>query len=190
MKRCRVSSVPRCAFCLILLDNKQTERVRIAMVARAPFLKTRFGGYYHRAVPQEDTELTHVGPERRAANRCAGSGNPSLLARSSTTCRARSESSARTWCVPRQSGAVGLLELHCPHRGTSLEFGLVGRTGIRCCYHGWCSIATARSWTPRRAGRQHAEEPAVPRRLSDPRGVRLGLRLYGPARREAAVPGL
>jgi len=36
-----------------------------------------------------------------------------------------------------KSGAVGLLELHCPHRGTSLEFGLVGEKGIRCCYHGW-----------------------------------------------------
>src|SRR5436190_17333814 len=33
------------------------------MANRAPFLKTRFGGYYHRAVPQEDTELTHVGPD-------------------------------------------------------------------------------------------------------------------------------
>ena len=30
-----------------------------------------------------------------------------------------------------------MLELHCPHRGTSLEFGLVGDRGIRCCYHGW-----------------------------------------------------
>ena len=35
------------------------------------------------------------------------------------------------------SGAVGLLELHCPHRGTSLEFGLIGAKGIRCCYHAW-----------------------------------------------------
>jgi phenylpropionate dioxygenase-like ring-hydroxylating dioxygenase large terminal subunit len=34
-------------------------------------------------------------------------------------------------------GAVGLLELHCPHRGTSLEFGLISERGIRCCYHGW-----------------------------------------------------
>jgi len=33
------------------------------MANRAPFLKTRFGGYYHRAVPQEDAELTHVGPD-------------------------------------------------------------------------------------------------------------------------------
>jgi nitrite reductase/ring-hydroxylating ferredoxin subunit len=35
------------------------------------------------------------------------------------------------------SGAVGLLELHCPHRGASLEYGLVDAKGIRCCYHGW-----------------------------------------------------
>jgi len=32
---------------------------------------------------------------------------------------------------------VGLLELHCAHRGTSLEYGLVSQCGIRCCYHGW-----------------------------------------------------
>jgi 5,5'-dehydrodivanillate O-demethylase len=35
------------------------------------------------------------------------------------------------------SGRLGLLELHCSHRGTSLEFGRVEETGIRCCYHGW-----------------------------------------------------
>ena len=34
-------------------------------------------------------------------------------------------------------GNVGLLELHCAHRGTSLEYGLVSQCGIRCCYHGW-----------------------------------------------------
>ena len=35
------------------------------------------------------------------------------------------------------SGRIGLVEAHCPHRGTSLEFGLVSERGIRCCYHGW-----------------------------------------------------
>ena len=35
-----------------------------------------------------------------------------------------------------RSGTVGLLELHCPHRGASLEYGLVDAKGIRCCYHG------------------------------------------------------
>ena len=32
------------------------------MATRAPFLTTHFGAYYHREVPQEDTELTHTGP--------------------------------------------------------------------------------------------------------------------------------
>ena len=31
-------------------------------IARAPFLRTKFGGYHHRNVPPEDAELTHVGP--------------------------------------------------------------------------------------------------------------------------------
>lgn len=34
-------------------------------------------------------------------------------------------------------GRLGLLDLHCSHRGTSLEFGRVEDSGIRCCYHGW-----------------------------------------------------
>jgi 5,5'-dehydrodivanillate O-demethylase len=34
-------------------------------------------------------------------------------------------------------GRLGLMELHCSHRGTSLEFGRVEDLGIRCCYHGW-----------------------------------------------------
>ena len=29
---------------------------------RAPFLSTKYGGYYHSQVPKEDEELTHVGP--------------------------------------------------------------------------------------------------------------------------------
>jgi phenylpropionate dioxygenase-like ring-hydroxylating dioxygenase large terminal subunit len=32
---------------------------------------------------------------------------------------------------------VGVLHLHCAHRGTSLEYGIPVERGIRCCYHGW-----------------------------------------------------
>jgi 5,5'-dehydrodivanillate O-demethylase len=32
---------------------------------------------------------------------------------------------------------LGILALHCSHRGTSLEYGRVEESGIRCCYHGW-----------------------------------------------------
>ena len=32
---------------------------------------------------------------------------------------------------------VGVLDRHCSHRGTSLEYGIPTEKGIRCCYHGW-----------------------------------------------------
>ena len=34
-------------------------------------------------------------------------------------------------------GKLGLLDLRCLHRGTSLEFGHIEDGGLRCCYHGW-----------------------------------------------------
>lgn len=36
------------------------------------------------------------------------------------------------------SGKPGLVAEHCSHRGTSLYYGRVEDTGIRCLYHGWC----------------------------------------------------
>jgi 5,5'-dehydrodivanillate O-demethylase len=35
------------------------------------------------------------------------------------------------------NGRLGMLGLHCSHRGASLEYGRVEERGIRCCYHGW-----------------------------------------------------
>jgi 5,5'-dehydrodivanillate O-demethylase len=35
------------------------------------------------------------------------------------------------------TGKLGILGLHCCHRGASLEYGRVEDQGIRCCYHGW-----------------------------------------------------
>src|SRR5438552_7680281 len=35
------------------------------------------------------------------------------------------------------SGAVGLIQNHCPHRGASLFFGRNEEAGLRCVYHGW-----------------------------------------------------
>jgi len=34
-------------------------------------------------------------------------------------------------------GRIGLLEEHCPHRGTSLFYGRNEESGLRCIYHGW-----------------------------------------------------
>ena len=35
------------------------------------------------------------------------------------------------------NGRPGLLHPRCCHRGTTLYYGKVEETGIRCCYHGW-----------------------------------------------------
>src|SRR5918993_932406 len=36
-----------------------------------------------------------------------------------------------------EHGRIGLLGLHCPHRGSSLEYGDIENGGICCPYHGW-----------------------------------------------------
>jgi nitrite reductase/ring-hydroxylating ferredoxin subunit len=41
-------------------------------------------------------------------------------------------------------GRPGLLEPRCCHRGTTLLYGRVETTGIRCCYHGWLFDADGR----------------------------------------------
>src|SRR5215218_3074795 len=35
------------------------------------------------------------------------------------------------------TGAIGLVDNHCPHRGASLFFGRNEESGLRCVYHGW-----------------------------------------------------
>src|SRR5690242_20883890 len=108
------------------------------MANRAPFLKTRFGGYYHRAVPQEDAERTHVGPDTPCGEYMRRFWQPVCFSDDLRDLPLRVRILGEDLVAFRdQSGAVGLLELHCPHRGMSLEFGLVGEKGIRCCYHGW-----------------------------------------------------
>ncbi len=34
-------------------------------------------------------------------------------------------------------GRIGLLALHCSHRGTDLSYGRIEDGGLRCLYHGW-----------------------------------------------------
>lgn len=36
-----------------------------------------------------------------------------------------------------RSGALGLLQQRCPHRGVDLKFGIPTDRGLRCMYHGW-----------------------------------------------------
>ena len=108
------------------------------MAVRAPFLKTRYGGYFHREIPEEDGDLTHVGPDTPCGEYLRRFWQPVCFSDELKDLPLRLKIMGEDLAAFRdRSGAAGLLELHCPHRGTSLEFGLIGDKGIRCCYHGW-----------------------------------------------------
>jgi len=108
------------------------------MASRAPYLTTRFGAYYHREAPQEDRELTHTGPGTLCGEYLRRFWQPICFADELRDLPVRVKILGEELVVFRDfQGSIGLLELHCPHRGTSLEFGLISQRGIRCCYHGW-----------------------------------------------------
>jgi nitrite reductase/ring-hydroxylating ferredoxin subunit len=112
------------------------------MVTRAGFLTTRFGGYLHREVLEEDAELSHVDPNTPCGEYLRRFWQPICFSDELKDLPHRVKILGEELVVFRDlSGAVGLLELHCPHRGASLEFGLIDAKGIRCCYHGWLFAA-------------------------------------------------
>src|SRR5438309_7342498 len=101
------------------------------MVTRAPFLKTRFGAYHHRDVPEEDAELTHVGPGTPCGEYFRRFWLPvSLSSQLGDLPKAVRILGEDLVAFRDGQGRVGLLAGHCSHRGTSLEFGTVEREGI------------------------------------------------------------
>jgi nitrite reductase/ring-hydroxylating ferredoxin subunit len=108
------------------------------MPPQRQFLRTKYGAYFNQPIPSEDAELTHV--EK-------GSAGGEYLRRFWHPVAMTSEVGDRP-VVVRMFGEdlvlfrtpddrYGLLDLHCSHRGSSLEFGIPSPGGIRCCYHGW-----------------------------------------------------
>ena len=135
------------------------------MAERVAFLNTAYSAYHHRERPEEDAELTRVGPGTPCGEYLRRFWQPIITSEELQDLPRRlrimgedlvafrdKSGVVELQDLPRRlrimgedlvafrdkSGAVGLLELHCPHRGTSLEFGLISEKGIRCCYHGWC----------------------------------------------------
>ena len=105
---------------------------------RPPFITKPLSAYYHRDVPKEDEYLTHVGPGTPAGEYLRRFWQPVAYVHQLTDLPLRLEIMGEELVLFRDGrGQLGLLELHCSHRGTSLEFGLIEERGIRCCYHGW-----------------------------------------------------
>ena len=107
-------------------------------VAKAPFLNAPYSAYLHRDVPAEDAELTHVGPGTPGGEYLRSFWQPVAFSAELRDLPRAVRILGEDLVVFRDgSGRVGLVEMHCSHRGTSLEYGRIERRGIRCCYHGW-----------------------------------------------------
>jgi len=97
-----------------------------------------FGGYHRRDVPPPDPELTQVGPGTPCGEYLRRFWQPVAFARELTSAPLRTRILGEDLVVFRdRGGRVGVLHLHCAHRGTSLEFAIPLERGLRCCYHGW-----------------------------------------------------
>ena len=99
---------------------------------------TPYDGYHRRAVPPPDPELTEVGPGTPGGEYLRRFWQPVAFVRELGDAPLRVRILGEDLVVFRdRSGQIGVLHLHCAHRGTSLEFGIPVERGIRCCYHGW-----------------------------------------------------
>jgi phenylpropionate dioxygenase-like ring-hydroxylating dioxygenase large terminal subunit len=108
------------------------------MVERAPFLNAAYSAYHHRGLPADDQELTRVGPNTPCGEYLRRFWQPVILAKELGDLPRRIRILGEDLIIFRdKSGAFGLVEPYCPHRGTSLEYGLTAEHGIRCPYHGW-----------------------------------------------------
>ena len=105
---------------------------------KAPFLTKPYSGYLHNEVPDDDAELTRVGPGTPMGEYLRRFWQPLLLSEQITDLPVPITRLNEELVAFRDGdGRVGIVESHCSHRGTSLEYGKVEQRGIRCCYHGW-----------------------------------------------------
>ena len=93
---------------------------------RAPFITKPNSAYYHREVPDEDENLTHVGPGTPMGEYLRRFWHPVAYSQELKDLPLRVRRLGEDLVLFRDKrGKVGLLELHCNHRGTSLEYGKI-----------------------------------------------------------------
>ena len=123
------------------------------MADRAPFLKTRYSGYHHRHVPQEDTELTHVGPDTPCGEYLRRFWQPICYSDDLRTCRWRSKSSARSWwCFATAAAPSACWNATARIAAPRSNSAWSARRASAAATTAGCSTSTARS-SRRRASR-------------------------------------
>ena len=92
-----------------------------------------YAGYFHREIPAEDPELTHVGPVTPCGEYLRRYWQPVAMANEVKDLPVAIRILGEDLVLFRdQSKQLGLLHRHCAHRGASLEFGIVMECGIKC----------------------------------------------------------
>ena len=108
------------------------------MAASEDHRNTPYNGYFTAPRPPEDAELTHVERGSPGGDYLRRTWQPIALTSELTDLPLKVRMFGEDLILFRTTGGdYGLLDKHCPHRGTSLEFGLPTDCGLRCCYHGW-----------------------------------------------------
>ena len=97
-----------------------------------------YRGHSLAALPPEDDELTHVGPQTPGGEYMRRFWLPVAMSSQLGDLPVAVRILGEDLVVFRdRGGRVGLLHRHCAHRRASLEYGRIEERGIRCCYHGW-----------------------------------------------------
>ena len=118
--------------------DKGATRDRPAASARKQDRRQLYGGYFKRDVPDEDAELTHVGPGTVGGEFMRRFWQPVVLSEELKDFPVALKILGEDLVAFRdRGGRVGVLHKHCSHRAASLEFGIIEDRGLRCCYHGW-----------------------------------------------------
>jgi len=102
--------------------------------------KQPYAGYYKRTdrSAHVDIELTHCGPQTPMGEYMRRFWQPVCLSQELTEVpKAIRILNEDLVAFRDRGGNIGVLDRHCSHRGTSLEYGIIQQKGIRCCYHGW-----------------------------------------------------
>ncbi|WP_345249250.1 aromatic ring-hydroxylating dioxygenase subunit alpha [Pigmentiphaga soli] len=97
-----------------------------------------FNGYYTPVSQDTDSALTAAGPGTPGGDYLRRFWHPIAMASEVKDTPLPLRVLGEELVLFRDlSGRLGLVHRHCSHRGTSLEYGIIGPDGIRCAYHGW-----------------------------------------------------
>ena len=101
------------------------------------FLTDTYGGY-HRCIPEIDDSLTAVEKGSAMGEVLRQVWQPVALSTEVDELPRSIRMFGEDLVVFRtKKREIGILDRHCSHRGSSLEFGIPSDEGIICCYHGW-----------------------------------------------------